>query len=515
MTSLKTNEAGSASRTTFALMPALTIGLPAILALLLGVSRSLTVPLWRDEYATSMHAALAPSDLVRSLAGGDAVQGAYYLLIRLLSSVVGVEIGMRIPSLLAFAVTAATVSAIALRWWGIRSGLAAGIFFALNGAAITAGATARPYALTLMFLALAVFAADRADRGRRWNWIGYCAAAVLAVAMHVISIVALLCIGVLALGRHRGWLLRWVSWTAPALAVGVALALIGDSQQSQIAWLPAPGLRSGISGLAQAAGVSVYRAVVWDGLGLIVLAAAAAAAMLVTAGSAGRSARAGGVRPVLFAAALAFAAPVALFALSWIVMPAYTARYLSWASLGAALIVGAAVFAATARDRIPSVVAGACAAILLAGAAWIAALQLAQPPGVYDDVPALVGDLDQSARPGDALAVIQRNPHSGVAYALARTAKDDAWAADIVDRLPASAQPTVELRSVAGTEPIELEESPGAVPAEGATVWIVSLDAPSDAELAAIGDGLGCTTDAADADPEFFGGMRLYEVPCG
>ena len=117
---------------------------PPIIALTLGVIRRLARSLWRDEWATALHASLTAADLVRSLAGGDAVQGPYYLLIGLLSPMIGLEEGMRIPSLLAFAATAAIVAALVMRWWGPWAGAAAGVFFSLNGAALTAGTTARP-----------------------------------------------------------------------------------------------------------------------------------------------------------------------------------------------------------------------------------------------------------------------------------------------------------------------------------------------------------------------------------
>jgi hypothetical protein len=177
--------------------------------------------------------------------------------------------------------------------------------------------------------------------------------------------------------------------------------------------------------------------------------------------------------------------------------------------------VGAAVFAATVRDRIPSVIAAVCAAALLAGAAWVATQQLAQPAGLYDNIPALVGDLAGAADVGDALAVIQRNPHSGVAYAVAQTTDDAAWSEEIVDRLVGSAQPTVEVRSISGTGPLESQSLWAARPGEGGTVWIVSLDAPSDTELAAIDEALECTSDASSLDPAFYGGIRLYALPCG
>jgi len=493
----------------------LVVVIPSIVALTLGISRGIHVPAWRDEYATAMHAALSAPDLVRSLSGGDAVQGPYYLLIHLLSPVLGLGIGIRVLSLLAFAATAAIVSMISLRWWGPVAAAATGIFFSLNGAAVIAGMTARPYALMLMLVALAIFAADRADGRRRWVWAGYGAAAALAVAMHLISIIALLCIGLLGLGRSRAWLVRWVLWTVPALTIGVALAVIGGSQQKQISWLPSPGLRSGISALAQVAGVSAYRAVVWDGVGLIILAAAAGAAIVTLVRAAEGSSRSTRLRPVLFASVLGFAGPAALFAYSWIATPVYNERYLSWVSLGSAFIVGAAVYAATLRDRIPSAIAGVCAAILITGASWVAAQQSTQPPGLYDDVPSLVGELHQGADVGDALAIIQRNPHSGAAYSLAQQLADHEWSSDIVDRLRQSAQPTVEVRLITGTTPLDLEATSSA-PLESTerTLWVVSLDSPSEAELEGIGRAVGCTADSSGKDPMLFGGMRLYDVAC-
>lgn len=513
VTSLGTSPRGTAVPSASATSRAIAVAVPFVVAVGLGLRRSLQVPLWRDEYATAMHAALSPPDLVRALSDGDAVQGPYYALIHLLSPAIGLEAGMRIPSLLALAATAAIVAALGLRWWGPIPGLAAGLFFSLNGAALTAGATARPYALMLMFVALAVLAADAARPGDRWGWAGYGAASVLAVGMHLMSIIALVCIGALALARPRAWLTRWALWTLPALAVGAVLGAIGASQRDQIAWLPAPDLRSGVSALAQVAGVSVYRAVVWDAVGMIVIATAAVASIAAIAGVAGPSAQGDRVRPLVFAAALAFVAPAVVFVISWIATPVYTARYLSWVSLGSALLVGGAIFAASARVRVWSVIAGLCSAVLAVGAVSVAVEQSARLPGLYDDMPALRAELEREASAGDGLAVIQQNPHSGVTYAVARAIGDVAWAESIGERLPRSAQPIVELTSIGDTGPLTLGHPS---PADGreVTVWIVSLDPPSEAELDEIDTAFGCTTKAALAGPAFFGGMRLYDLRC-
>ena len=437
--------------------------------------------------------------------------GPYYALVHVLAPVWGLEEGMRIPSLLAFSATAAVVAAIALRWWGIPSALAAGLFFALNGAAVTAGITARPYALMLLFVALAVLAAAYARARPGWLWVLYGAAAAAAVAMHLISIVAIACIGVLAMAQPRGYLLRLLAWSTPALGVGVAIALIGATQQGQIAWLTPADPRGALSALAQVAGASAYRAVIWDAVGLLVLLIGATAALVAVRRATAVADRAAALRPVLFAVVLCFAAPAALLLVSWLAVPVFTARYLTWVSLGSALLVGAVVFAATLRRR-SSILAGACAAVLLVASALVAGQQAVQPPGLYDDVPSLLSRVDASAAPGDALVVLQRNTHSGVAYSLARTAHDEPWSDAISDRLRASAQPAVDAREIAATRPLSLEDPPtsGSSPER---VWIVSLDAPSRDELAGIADALGCTPDASEA-PEFFGGMRLYEARC-
>jgi mannosyltransferase len=460
-----------------------------------------------------MHAALTTPDLVRALSDGDAVQGPYYALIHLLSPLVGLGVGMRIPSLLAFAATAAIVAALGLRWWGPVPGLAAGLFFSLNGAALTAGATARPYALMLMLVALAVLAVDAARPGDRWRWAGYSAAALLAVGMHLMSIIALSCIGALALARPRAWVARWALWSLPALAVGAVLAAVGASQRGQIAWLPAPDLRSGVSAMAQVAGVSAYRPVVWDAVGLVVLATAAVAAIAAVVTTAGPSTRRGRLRPLVFAAALTFVAPAAVFVISWLATPVYTARYLSWVSLGSALLVGGAVFAASARVRGWSVIAGLCAAVLAIGAAAVAVEQAVRLPGLYDDLPALRAELERRVTAGDALVVIQQNPHSGVTYAMARVTGDLAWATSVGARLPESAQPIVDFRSITDASPLVLR-NPSPPDGREITIWIVSLDPPSATELDEIDRTFECTTESPDAPPTFFGGVRLYDLRC-
>lgn len=487
----------------------LTSALPALLAGVLASARSAVVPLWRDEYATALHAGLGFRDLLRAVADGDAVVVPYYLLAHLLAPLLGDGIGLRLVSILAFAASAALIAAVALRWWGAVAGTAAGIMFAVNGATITAGMTARPYALMLACVTAAIAAADRAGPRNRGVWAVYSAAALAAVSMHLISAVALACIAVIGVGREPSWWRRWAIWSLPALAAAGALGVIGSGQQSQIAWLTPPDVRSATAGLAQVAGVSAYRAVVWDALGLTVLAIAAIAAWFALA----RRGQPERVRGLVFAATLTFVAPTALFVASWVFTPVYTARYLTWISIGAALIVGGAVSAAL-RGRSPwSRVAGLTASALLLAAVAFAATQLVRPPGLYDDFPALGAELAARAEVGDGVVVIQESAHSAVALSLARVLQEDEWASRLRAELVAGTHPRLDQQSIAATDPLTFRGAGESTRPVG-TVWIVSLDEPSAGDLRDIDEHWGCRADARSDEPRFFGGVRLYARVC-
>lgn len=501
---------------------------PSIVALALGLQRSFRLPLWRDEYATALFAQLPIDDLLGSLQHVDAVTGPYYLLAHATAPVLGHGVGLRALSLAAFAAGAAVVAGLALRWWGPLAAAAAGLAFASNGAMLAASVQARPYAMAVLFVALAVLTAEiAAATGRRWAWIGYAVTASAAVAMHVLALPAVMLTGLLLWRRPapgRAAIAWWCGATAIPVVVAIALLVPGIEHRGQLGWMSDPTLRTALADLARAAGVSLQREVVFDGIALILLAATAALAILAAvrrpaarralpAASAATTAAA--VRPVVFSTALAFAPWVLLLAASWLVTPVLAERYISWSAIGASLVVAAAVHAAQTAPRRLAVSAGALAGVVLVTSVAMATERVWNLPPRGDDLPAAVDLLERDAAPGDLLVVQQRYYEGGVAYGFSESAADAEHMADVFERQPDGGQPLLDVRRITGTDPLRSAADAGAA-ADGATVWLVGLLKPADPALDATLDPslAACLAEADPTSYERFGALHVYRIAC-
>ena len=501
---------------------------PALLALALGIQRSVRLPLWRDEFATAMFAKLPIDDLLASLGHVDAVTGLYYLLAHATAPVLGYDLGLRVLSIIAVAASTAVVALLALRWWGPLAASAAGVAFAVNESTLTSAALARQYALAVLFVALAVLAVEiAAATGRRWAWVGYAVAASAAVALHVLALVGIGLTALLLLGRARGAGRSWAWWcgaTAIPAVVAVALLAPGLSQRGQLAWLSAPSLRTVIGDLADTVGVSPDREVLFDGIALIVFAATAVVALIVAVRPPVTSrammptpdpspiAR---VRPVVFAVALTVAPWLVLAAASWLVTPILTARYISWSTLGAALVIAAAVHAARTTSRGLAIVAGTLAGVVLATSILVAIPRLWSLPPRGDDFPAAVGLLEGEAEVGDLLVLQQRYYEGGVAFGFAASADDAGQVDDVFRRQPTGGQPLLDVRRITNADPLRSTAQGGAV-GVGETVWLVGLLEPADPALVT---GMepslaACLTGAGPEPYERFGALYVYRIAC-
>lgn len=456
---------------------------PAVLALALSVLRSFGSPVWRDEYATATHAALDVPDLVAAVSRVDAVFGPYYLLMHALAPMLGGEgAWLRLPSVLAFVVATALVGAIALRWWGTLPALAAGSAFAVNPAMLAQAVNARPYALSIMFVLVAVLALDVAMQrgGRRAAWVVAAIAGALAVAMHLFAIFALATTAVLLVGRRRSvgaWLLAGI----PAVAVAVAIGVVALGQSGQLTWLSAPDGREAIAILANVAAVATDRAVLFDAVLLVALVVMFALVVAVTArtGGPGRWDR---LRPVLFSATLLGAPWFVLSIGSWTLSPMLTDRYVLWSAAGAALSIGAGVHVWRSARTPASIVAGVLAVALFALSATFSVEGMARlepRPGVLDRV---AGELQRHAEPGDRLALVQRYWEGGIAAEFAAAADDEGYADEVVARLPDRGQPLVDPRRIVSVDLLRTEPEPGAPAAED-VVWLLTIHPLTEADL--------------------------------
>ncbi|GAA1611130.1 glycosyltransferase family 39 protein [Actinoplanes couchii] len=170
------------------------------------------------------------------LAGSvDAVLTPYYAILKVLG-------GLRLPSLIAMVLTSIVVVAIGRRVSGDTAGLLAGSLFAVLPVTSRYAQEARPYALVMLFAALALLALlrllEEPSAGRAAVYAGAVALTGLA---HPLSALLMLAGHALA-----GWQ-RWRVWT-PAAVLGslpaIGLCLLAAGQTAQVSWIAPVGVGS-------------------------------------------------------------------------------------------------------------------------------------------------------------------------------------------------------------------------------------------------------------------------------
>ncbi|WP_433127011.1 glycosyltransferase family 39 protein [Micromonospora sp. CA-240977] len=187
---------------------------PALLTLAVTVTGLGSAQLWRDELATWSAASRSPEDLARLAGTIDAATGPYYLLMHCWTAIVGDStVALRVPAVLAMAVAAGLLAVLGSRLVDRRTGLFAGLLFAVLPGTSRYGQEARPYALATMLAVLATLLLVAALRRPSWaRWAGYAVAVAALGLIHLIALTLLAAHGLVVL-------LVW--WAGPAV-VGVA-----------------------------------------------------------------------------------------------------------------------------------------------------------------------------------------------------------------------------------------------------------------------------------------------------
>ncbi|GLV99671.1 hypothetical protein ABTX82_00570 [Streptomyces lavendulae] len=315
--------------------------------------------MWRDESTTWQVAHRPLAALAGLLARVDAVHGLYYLLMH---AVFGLWDGglwaLRLPSVAGAALAAAGVAAVAHRLAGERAALLAGTAYALLPPVQAYAQEGRSYALVT---AAVVWATHLMLRER---WAAYAAVLLLGCWLHEFAVLALLAHAPAA-RRSPGW-----RWSAAAVVAGLApLALLSAGQaRAQLGWLGRPSWQD------------------WAAYGVL-----AAAVLLLARGAAERDL----ADLARVAVPLALLPPGLLMTVS-LVHPWYVDRYVLYALVGPALLVGARL--ARARGWWPWLLA----AVLLVPLGWWSAW-LRTPESRKDDVLAVAAAVRERARPGDAV----------------------------------------------------------------------------------------------------------------
>ncbi|MFD4541838.1 glycosyltransferase family 39 protein [Streptomyces bauhiniae] len=343
---------------------------PALLATVLGLwGLTRHDSMWRDESVTYQAAHRPLGQLLTLLGHIDAVHGLYYLLMHGVFALWdGGLVALRLPSVLATALAAAGVGALGSRLAGPRTGVLAGVVFALFPATQQYAQEGRSYALVTAGAVWAtyLFLRGLGSAGRGW-WVGY--GVLLAVVCWVHEFAALvLCAHAVTL-RMLG--VPWRRWGVAAAGVLVAvapLALVSARQADrQLGWLGRPTLAMWLAFLAVSA------------LGLLLSRVPPLADRTLTALA----------LPLLIV-------PPGLLITGSLLQPWYVDRYVLYALAGLALLSGLAL------DRLPAHL-GRIAVCLLAVALLPASLSVRAPESRKDDVVAVARTVRKLSHPGDGI----------------------------------------------------------------------------------------------------------------
>lgn len=373
---------------------ALTAAVPAGLVLALGLwGITRQGSLWRDEAATWQVAHRSLPEIWHLLGHADVVHGLYYALMHMVFEVFGDSLlTLRIPSVLAMAVAASLTADLSARLAGRWSGLGAGLAFALLPTLQTYAQEGRPYAMVTATVALAswlLVAAMHRPCARTWS--AYALVVLLGALLNWFSLLALLAhAATLALARpHRAIWARWLLAASTAVLGALPLVLASQGQSGQVSWIQptAPGTMYAVAATILTAG----------GCALLRRARKPAGPTPAAAGKLSLSA---------VAVPLCAVPQLMLLAVSLTWQPLYVDRYVLFAQIGLALLLGALI--ATLATSLPTHPRALLAAIT--ALAFLALLPVAQhvrsAHSRVDDVLAAATLVDAARGKGGAVVFI-------------------------------------------------------------------------------------------------------------
>ena len=327
--------------------------------------------LWRDEAYTKDAISRPVGQIFSLLNHNDAVHGAYYLLMHVISRVIGTsDTALRFPSLCAMTVAAGFIALVARRsavmaspaaWpWPEVTGLTAGLVFAVLPYTTYYAQMARSYAFVTMFATIASYLLLRALSACgprcRWWWAGYGLAVALTGLFNTFGLLILVAhfVTLLVADRvRRGFLLAG----AASVAVLIPLLLVSYRQRGQIGWMTKPHL-------------STVTALVKDFAGSKALVLPIALLALGGVAAAGGGPRWRRMSPAAIALPWLVLPPVILLVGSQI-KPAYSPRYVVFCLPALAILVAAGlvglvrVLAGTPLGRAGALAAGGLVVVLL------------------------------------------------------------------------------------------------------------------------------------------------------
>ncbi|MEU7044645.1 glycosyltransferase family 39 protein [Streptomyces varsoviensis] len=361
---------------------------PALLSLALGLwGLGREHSMWRDEAATWQVANRSAADIVRLLGTTDVVHGLYYLFMHALFEIFGgTLLTLRLPSVLGVVAATALTAATGRRLAGNWAGLSAGLAFTVLPVVQRYQQEGRSYALVTACVAGAAWMLVTAlQRNRRRYWWGCAALLLTAGLLNWFSLLALPAFAVtVAIAARRGARRTARAWALPLAVVvlgSLPLILASRSQADQVSWIKPPTPATLI--------------------GLLAMAVVAVAAAFLPHPRSGPASTASVALPLLLV-------PQSALVLISLVKPVYVDRYVVFAQIGAALMIGLilGVGATAAHARWPLVrpwapIAAVCGAAVLALLPVETGLRA--PASRVDDVFAPAEVVSAVSRPGDGV----------------------------------------------------------------------------------------------------------------
>ena len=380
--------------------------------------------LWFDEAATVSATMRSWPELGRMLGSVDAVHGLYYAGMHLWFDLVGYSpFTLRLPSAVAVGVAAALIVLLVSSRAARSTAILAGVAFCLLPRVTWMGTEGRSYALTatlavaLTLLFLAAWRYGPAPRRIRllW-WAAYGVAAVLCTIVFIYLAFLVAAHGATALwtflaDRRRGdrtthrSLLGWaVSSTAAALVL-LPFALAVVRQAGQVSWIE-PVTWSTVESALVTQWFYLNPAFAWAGwalilVGIVRLARRPGAPAMSGVDTAQVTAR----NPSLLAIAVPWLVvpTLGVVAVSLVVSPLYSPRYLTFCAPAAGILIGVGL---RALNRRWLVVAALVALIALAAPQFVAQrMPESKQNSSWSEVSAFIAS-ERAAAPDDNAAII-------------------------------------------------------------------------------------------------------------
>ncbi len=218
--------------------------LPTLLAGVLCWYQAAQREMWADEFATWRGATVSWPQLWHLLTHIDLVHGLYYALMHGWVQLFGdSQLALRVPSILAGALSAGLVTLLGRRLFSTPVGLLAGLLYALLPAIARFGQEARSYELVTLFAVGATLLLLRAlEYPSVPRWTGYTVVVALTGWLHFVALLVLVAHALYLLletrrGDDRRW--QWVGACGTAAVLVIPLLSQAGHQSGAIDWIHA------------------------------------------------------------------------------------------------------------------------------------------------------------------------------------------------------------------------------------------------------------------------------------